>query len=132
METSQRALFFKVQEKKKYASFASADQAHSSVERAGLLGGVKLRLLPADENLRLRGETLECAIQEDRRNGLIPFYVSMLKIRTNSTSVSVIRNVNRYGILYHHRRRLSLLNLFVVFLEYFTKLSLARYIIRTA
>jgi glutamate/tyrosine decarboxylase-like PLP-dependent enzyme len=55
-----------------------ADQAHSSVERAGLLGGVKLRLLPADENLRLRGETLESAIQEDRRNGLIPFYVSIL------------------------------------------------------
>ena len=53
-----------------------ADQAHSSVERAGLLGGVKLRLLPADENLRLRGETLEKAIQEDRDNGLIPFYVS--------------------------------------------------------
>jgi hypothetical protein len=53
-----------------------ADQAHSSVERAGLLGGVKLRLLPADENLRLRGETLERAIQEDRDKGLIPFYVS--------------------------------------------------------
>jgi hypothetical protein len=62
-----------------------ADQAHSSVERAGLLGGVKLRLLPADENLRLRGETLELAIQEDRRNGLIPFYVSMLTIHSNST-----------------------------------------------
>jgi hypothetical protein len=55
-----------------------ADQAHSSVERAGLLGGVKLRLLPADEKLRLRGETLERAIQEDRRNGLIPFYVSTI------------------------------------------------------
>jgi len=53
-----------------------ADQAHSSVERAGLLGGVKLRLLAADENLRLRGETLERAIQEDRDKGLIPFYVS--------------------------------------------------------
>ena len=53
-----------------------AAQAHSSVERAGLLGGVKLRLLPVDENLRLRGETLERAIQEDRDKGLIPFYVS--------------------------------------------------------
>jgi glutamate/tyrosine decarboxylase-like PLP-dependent enzyme len=68
-----------------------ADQAHSSVERAGLLGGVKLRLLPADENLRLRGETLELAIQKDRSNGLIPFYVSMLTLHINCTSVVSFR-----------------------------------------
>nr|CAD7267969.1 unnamed protein product [Timema shepardi] len=49
--------------------------AHSSVERAGLLGGVKLRSLPTDDNFRLRGDTLEQAIMEDRRAGLIPFYV---------------------------------------------------------
>jgi glutamate/tyrosine decarboxylase-like PLP-dependent enzyme len=59
-----------------HAASVCADQAHSSVERAGLLGGVKLRLLHADDNLRLRGDKLEHAIQEDRRNGLIPFYVS--------------------------------------------------------
>nr|CAD7462610.1 unnamed protein product [Timema tahoe] len=52
-----------------------SDQAHSSVERAGLLGGVKLRSLPTDDNFRLRGDTLEQAIMEDRRAGLIPFYV---------------------------------------------------------
>jgi hypothetical protein len=107
MDTSQRALSFKVQEKM-MRIFVCSDQAHSSVERAGLLGGVKLRLLPADENLRLRGETLECAIQEDRRNGLIPFYVSIRKIRINSTVVSVIKNANRYGIPHQHRRHLSI------------------------
>lgn len=63
--------------------FVCADQAHSSVERAGLLGGVKLRLLPADEKLRLRGDVLERAIQEDRRNGLIPFYVSTIFVLGN-------------------------------------------------
>lgn len=57
----------------KLVGYAS-DQAHSSVERAGLLGGVKLRLLPADERYSLRGDTLRAAIQEDRANGLIPFY----------------------------------------------------------
>lgn len=51
-------------------------QAHSSVERAGLLGGVKLRLVPADEKNQLRGETLEKFIREDLDKGLIPFYVS--------------------------------------------------------
>lgn len=60
--------------------FFSSDQAHSSVERAGLLGGVRLRQLPADDNNKLRGETLRAAIQEDRDNGLIPFYVSYLSI----------------------------------------------------
>lgn len=52
------------------------DQAHSSVERAGLLGGVQLKQLPADDNNKLRGETLRKAIQDDREAGLIPFYVS--------------------------------------------------------
>lgn len=46
------------------------------MERAGLLGGVQLRHLQPDENNRLRGETLEKAIREDREAGLIPFYVS--------------------------------------------------------
>nr|CAD7608261.1 unnamed protein product [Timema genevievae] len=49
-----------------------SDQAHSSVERAGLLGGVKLRSLPTDDKFRLRGDTLEQAIMEDRRCGTHP------------------------------------------------------------
>lgn len=51
-------------------------QAHSSVERAGLLGGVKLRSIPADENQQLRGAAVDAAIREDLAAGLIPFYVS--------------------------------------------------------
>lgn len=52
------------------------EQAHSSVERAGLLGGVCFRCLPTDNEYKLRGSTLEEAIQEDRNKGLLPFYVS--------------------------------------------------------
>ncbi|GFG35977.1 hypothetical protein Cfor_03560 [Coptotermes formosanus] len=69
----------------KLVGYAS-NQAHSSVERAGLLGGIKLRLLPADDNLRLRGETLERAIQDDRDKGLIPFYVVATLGTTNTCS----------------------------------------------
>lgn len=54
-------------------------QSHSSVERAGLLGGVKLRSLQPDDNNKLSGETLEKAIQEDLEAGLIPFYVSKIQ-----------------------------------------------------
>lgn len=51
-------------------------QSHSSVERASLIGHVKMRLLPTDDKFSLRGDTLQKAIEEDRAKGLIPFYVS--------------------------------------------------------
>ena len=35
-----------------------------------------MRLLPVDERLSLRGNTFQDAIEEDKRNGYIPFYVS--------------------------------------------------------
>uniref|UniRef100_A0A8C9RUK6 Histidine decarboxylase n=1 Tax=Scleropages formosus TaxID=113540 RepID=A0A8C9RUK6_SCLFO len=50
----------------------ASDQAHSSVEKAGLISLVKIRFLPTDEQFSLRGETLQAAIEEDRRKGLIP------------------------------------------------------------
>lgn len=59
--------------------FFSIAQAHSSVERAGLLGGVQLRLIKADSENRLRGDALETAIKEDIAAGNIPFYVSFMQ-----------------------------------------------------
>ena len=50
------------------------------MERAGLLGGIKLRGLQPDEKNSLRGATLEAAIKEDREAGLIPFYVSVITL----------------------------------------------------
>lgn len=46
------------------------------MERAGLLGGIRFRSLPTDEEYTLRGHTVEEAIKEDRDKGLIPFYVN--------------------------------------------------------
>lgn len=53
----------------------TSDQSNSSVEKAGLLGSMPMRLLPSDRDARLRGETLKAAIQKDREDGLIPCYV---------------------------------------------------------
>ena len=53
-----------------------SDQAHSSVEKAGLVGLVKIRYIESDENLSLRGDKLTEAIAMDKSNGLIPFFVS--------------------------------------------------------
>ncbi|CAH1785663.1 unnamed protein product [Owenia fusiformis] len=52
-----------------------SDNAHSSVERAGLLGHVKIMQLPADDKHSLRGDTLQEAINKDKSQGLIPCFV---------------------------------------------------------
>ena len=51
-------------------------EAHSCVEKAAMIGFVKLRILEPDENCSLRGETLRQAMEEDIENGLFPFFVS--------------------------------------------------------
>uniref|UniRef100_A0A8C5SA48 Histidine decarboxylase n=1 Tax=Laticauda laticaudata TaxID=8630 RepID=A0A8C5SA48_LATLA len=56
----------------------ASDQAHSSVEKAGLISLVKMRFLPVDENFALRGETLSKAMEEDRSRGLVPIFVSVV------------------------------------------------------
>jgi Pyridoxal-dependent decarboxylase conserved domain. len=61
---------------KKLPQFCVADQSNSSIEKAGLLGSMLMRLLPTDDKCRLRGKTLEQAIKSDREKGLIPCYVS--------------------------------------------------------
>ena len=62
----------------------TSDQSHSSVERAGLLGAVQIRLLPTDDNLSLRGQTLKDQIDKDRAEGLVPFFVVATLGTTNT------------------------------------------------
>ena len=62
----------------------TSDQSHSSVERAGLLGAVKITPLPTDKNLSLRGSTLSDQIKKDRADGLIPFFVVATLGTTNT------------------------------------------------
>ncbi|XP_078544242.1 aromatic-L-amino-acid decarboxylase-like isoform X1 [Lissotriton helveticus] len=52
----------------------SSDQAHSSVERAGLIAAVKMRTIPSDEKFAARGPALRTALEEDKAAGLIPFF----------------------------------------------------------
>ncbi|XP_078685370.1 aromatic-L-amino-acid decarboxylase-like [Branchiostoma floridae x Branchiostoma belcheri] len=53
----------------------TSDQAHSSVERAAMLGAVRCRKLQSSEDLALTGPVLQAALQEDRAQGLMPFFV---------------------------------------------------------
>ncbi len=52
-----------------------SEQAHSSIEKAALIALTRIRLLECDDDLSVRGKTLQKAIEEDISNGLIPFYV---------------------------------------------------------
>ncbi|XP_011867954.1 PREDICTED: aromatic-L-amino-acid decarboxylase-like isoform X1 [Vollenhovia emeryi] len=52
-----------------------SSQAHTGVERAGRMGGVKLRQLEVDEKYQLRGDTFAEAIRKDIEEGFIPFYI---------------------------------------------------------
>lgn len=56
-----------------------SSQCHSSVERAGLIGSMRVRALPADILGNVRARTLRSAIEEDIKNKLVPFlYVAVL------------------------------------------------------
>ncbi|XP_043729058.1 aromatic-L-amino-acid decarboxylase isoform X4 [Cervus elaphus] len=58
----------------KLVAYAS-DQAHSSVERAGLIGGVRLKAIPSDDKFAMRASALQEALERDKAAGLIPFFV---------------------------------------------------------
>ncbi|XP_016301208.1 aromatic-L-amino-acid decarboxylase [Sinocyclocheilus anshuiensis] len=60
----------------------SSDQAHSSVERAGLIGGVRMKKMPTDSKFSVRGAALQKVLEEDRAAGLIPFFVCISLITT--------------------------------------------------
>lgn len=61
---------------------------------------VRVRELPVDENFSLRGKTLDEYIQADKKNGLIPFFVSRKSSSTSSFNDLIlgIRNVG-YNVM---------------------------------
>ncbi|KAL9913127.1 histidine decarboxylase [Glossina fuscipes fuscipes] len=73
-----------------------SDQAHSSVEKAALIGLVRMRFIEADENLSMRGPTLREAIKDDMRLGLIPFWICATLGTTGSCSFD---NLEEVGIV---------------------------------
>nr|QEE04289.1 DOPA decarboxylase [Nilaparvata lugens] len=76
----------------KLIAYAS-EQAHSSVERAGLLGGVTFRNLKVDSHYRLHGDTVDEAIKKDLKEGLIPFYVVATLGTTSVCSFDLVTEI---------------------------------------
>lgn len=73
-----------------------SDLAHSSVERAGLLGGVNIKSVQSDDDCRLRGDSLRQQILEDQDKGLIPFIVVAT---LGTTSVCTFDDLHEIGLV---------------------------------
>ncbi|OXA64352.1 Histidine decarboxylase [Folsomia candida] len=73
-----------------------SDQAHSSVEKAGLIGLVRMHYLESDyETLGINGETLSQALKLDREAGLIPFWVCATLGTTGSCSFDNLKELGQ-------------------------------------
>ncbi len=90
-----------------YRIYTSA-QAHSSVEKAVRLAGFgtdNLVFIPTDEQLRMKPELLEAAIQADLREGFIPTAVVSTIGTTGTGAIDPIAPISviaqQYG-LWHH------------------------------
>jgi len=70
-----------------------SDQTHSSVEKAAIVLGVGqegVRKIPSDAEFKMDVKALTAAIEEDRKNGWLPFAVVATVGTTSSTSVDPV------------------------------------------
>ena len=71
----------------------ASDQAHSSVEKAGIVLGIGqdgLRTIPVDDEYRMQTAELARAIAEDRAAGFTPFAVTATVGTTSTTSIDPV------------------------------------------
>lgn len=68
-------------------------EAHCSVQKAAKMANVKLRILETDGKFRLRGDSVQQALNDDRQLGLIPFFVVTTLGTTSSCSFDVLSEI---------------------------------------
>lgn len=78
-----------------------SDQAHSSVEKAGLIGLVQMRYIESDDQFSLRGDKLVEAIRQDKEQGLIPFFLCATLGTTGACSFDNLKELGPIAIKEH-------------------------------
>jgi len=76
----------------------SSTQAHSSIEKAVKIAGLgrqNLRLIEVDEKFAMRPESLALQIQQDRKAGLTPCFVSATVGTTSSNALDPLPEIGR-------------------------------------
>jgi aromatic-L-amino-acid decarboxylase len=74
----------------------ASEQAHSSVEKAGIVLGIGqdgLRKVPVDADFRMDPRALACAVADDRAAGWTPFAVTATVGTTSTTSVDPVPEI---------------------------------------
>ncbi|HSL56190.1 MAG TPA: pyridoxal-dependent decarboxylase [Pyrinomonadaceae bacterium] len=77
-----------------------SEQAHSSIEKAVItlgLGQRGLRKIPTDSEFRMDARALAAAIEEDKRNGYLPFCIVATVGTTSTSSIDPIREIIPIG-----------------------------------
>ena len=77
-----------------------SEQAHSSIEKGVItlgLGQRGLRKIPTDSQFRMDAKALAAAIQEDKRNGYIPFCIVATVGTTSTSSIDPLREIIPIG-----------------------------------
>lgn len=78
-----------------------SDQAHSSVDKAALIVGCRLRKIPTDADCVMHGEQLQAAITEDRAQGLIPFFLVATLGTTPTVNMTFPPSIHRSSSFSH-------------------------------
>jgi len=86
----------------------TSNQAHSSLEKAAMIAGIglkNLRLIEVDENYAMKTDDLEAHVGDDKRAGLIPFFVCGTFGTTSSNAIDplpAIAEISRRHNLWFH------------------------------
>src|SRR6476659_9780454 len=77
-----------------------SEQAHSSIEKAVItlgLGQRGLRKIPTDSEFRMDVDSLAAAIEEDKRNGYLPFCIVATVGTTSTSSIDPVEKIIPIG-----------------------------------
>ena len=86
----------------------TSTQAHSSVEKAAMIAGIgvhNLRLIDVDSNYAMDAQALASRVEQDRRDGLVPFFVMGTVGTTSSNAMDPLPDIaeicRRHGMWFH-------------------------------
>jgi aromatic-L-amino-acid decarboxylase len=86
----------------------ASDQSHSSIDKAVIalgLGQRALRKIPCDAAFRMDTDALARAVEEDKRDGILPFCVVATVGTTSTTSIDPVNSIAdtcaRHGLWLH-------------------------------
>src|SRR6476659_144419 len=78
----------------------ASEQAHSSIDKGIItlgLGQRSLRKIPVDDQFRMKPDALARAIEEDKRNGMLPFCIVATVGTTSTSSIDPIPEIIPIG-----------------------------------